>query len=328
MHPTREALLHCLADADGPVSGDALARELGISRTAVWKHVQALNRGGQTIEAGRGVGYRLRDDVLVASLLAERLAGLRIGSRCMVVEEVDSTNSALMRMAGDDAENAPDGLVMLAERQTGGRGRLRRTWHSFPGDALAMSVLLRPRIAPARAPQLALLAAVAVQRALEPLLPRVRIKWPNDILCDGCKLAGILTEMRAEPDCVQAVVVGIGVNVRAPRGGWPAEVAGIAGDVASLSGGNPRRMAIAEAILRAMNDLYEDYLEYGFERVREAWWRAHAARGGRVRVHNGEAYIEGVAEALDEDGALLLRGENGLQRIISGDLQLMEENHA
>jgi len=335
MHPTREALLCRLADARKPLSGATLATQLGISRTAVWKHVRALNEAGINIRAERGIGYCLDADVLIASLLAERLAGQRIGRRCMVVDEVDSTNSALMRLAetrqakkkvADDGEEdaAPDGLVMLAERQTHGRGRLQRPWHSAAHHALSMSILLRPPLAPLEVPQLSLLAAVAVQRALSPHLPGVRIKWPNDILCADRKLAGILTEMRAEPGRVQAVVIGIGLNVRAPDGGWPEDLTGIAGDLSTLSGQYHRRMDVAVAVLREMDTVYRNYLRDGFAGVRENWWQAHAASGKAVRVHDGSAYIDGVAEALDTDGALLLRTASGLQRIIAGDLQLME----
>jgi len=327
MHPTREALLRLLVAADAAVSGDALAAQLGISRTAVWKHVHALNDSGIAVHAERGVGYRLQSDVLLATQISERMAGARIGSRCMVVDEVDSTNSALMRLAESDGQ-AQDGLVMFAERQTRGRGRLQRHWHTAERHALTMSILLRPPLQPSEIPQLSLLTALAVQRALLPFLPQARIKWPNDILCAGRKLAGILIEMRAEPGCVQAVVVGIGLNVRAPDGGWPDDVAGIAGDVSSLSGRTIRRMDVAVAVLREMDALYADYLRDGFAAIGDAWWQAHIASGKTVRVHNGNGYIDGIAEVLDADGALLLRTESGLQRIIAGDLQLMEEGAA
>ncbi|MDX8392088.1 MAG: biotin--[acetyl-CoA-carboxylase] ligase, partial [Mariprofundaceae bacterium] len=280
--------------------------------------------------AERGVGYRLQDDVLIASWLSEHLSGQRIGHRCMVVDEVDSTNSALMRLIekntdGNRGDEAPDGLVMLAERQTRGRGRLQRHWHSLDGHALSMSILLRPPLSPLEVPQLSLLAAVAVHRALLPLLPGVRIKWPNDILCAGRKIAGILTEMRAEPGQVQAVVIGIGLNVRPPDGGWPQALAAIAGDLTTLSGQAQQRMDVALAVLRELDAVYRDYLHNGFSAIREDWWHAHAASGKAVRVHDGSGYIDGIAEALDTDGALLLRTSSGLQRIIAGDLQLMED---
>jgi BirA family biotin operon repressor/biotin-[acetyl-CoA-carboxylase] ligase len=329
MHATREALLHRLSSGNRELSGEDLAAALGISRTAVWKHVHALQADGIDIRAERGRGYRLCDDVLVASLLAERLAGLRIGSRCMLMSEVDSTNSELMRLATEEGGTAPDGTVLLAERQTRGRGRLQRNWLTTAQHSLAMSVLLRPSLAPAEVSQLPLLTAVAVQQALAPFVAQpestpLSIKWPNDILCEGRKLAGILTEMRAEPGAVHAVVIGIGINVRSPEGGWPEVLSSIAGDLSSVAGNDVCRMDVATAVLRRLDALYNEYLAHGFEPIREAWWQSHAACGRPVRVHNGTAYIDGVAEALDADGALLLRTSTGVQRIISGDLELRE----
>jgi BirA family transcriptional regulator, biotin operon repressor / biotin---[acetyl-CoA-carboxylase] ligase len=303
------------------LSGEALAESLGISRTAVWKHVHAMQAEGLDIRADHGRGYRLYDDVLVAPLLRDRLAGRRIGSRCLVEAEVDSTNSALMRMAAEPGALVADGTVMLAERQTQGRGRLQRNWLTTPQHSLAMSVLLRPPLAPTEVAQLPLLAAVAVQQALADLAA-LSIKWPNDILCKGRKLAGILTEMRAEPGRVHAVVIGIGINVRPPEAGWPAELAEIAGDLSTAAGKDVRRVDVATAVLRHFDELYEAYLEHGFDDIRTAWWQAHAACGKSVRVHNGTDYIDGIAEALDDDGALLLRTAEGLRRIVAGDLEI------
>lgn len=330
MHPTREALLHQLSRAEEDLSGEQLAQSLGISRTAVWKHVHAMQAEGLDIRADHGRGYRLYEDVLVASLICERLAGRRIGCRCLVVPEVDSSNSALMRMAMQEGEEVPDGTVMLAERQTQGRGRLQRSWLTLPQHSLALSVLLRPPLAPTEVSQLPLLAAVAVQQAMAPLFtqqepPPLSIKWPNDILCEGRKLAGILTEMRAEPGTVQAVVIGIGINVRPPESGWPEELAQVAGDLSSAAGRPVRRMDAAAAVLRRFDELYDHYLAHGFDAIRSAWWQAHAACGKPVRVHNGMTYIDGIAEALDTDGALLLRTSDGLKRIVAGDLEMRED---
>jgi len=177
MHPTREALLHQLSSSKQELSGEALAHSLGISRTAVWKHVHALQAEGLDIRAEHGRGYRLYDDVLVASLLAERLAGLRIGSLCLVMPEVDSSNSELMRMATAQGNAVPDGTVLLAEMQTQGRGRLQRQWLTTAQHSLAMSVLLRPKVAPAEVAQLPLLTAVAVQQARTTSCVR-DVSWP------------------------------------------------------------------------------------------------------------------------------------------------------
>jgi BirA family biotin operon repressor/biotin-[acetyl-CoA-carboxylase] ligase len=322
MAEAREQILAQLVEKNGPVSGDALAAELNISRAAVWKHVRALRQQGIHIESRLGRGYVLVSDVLSSAAIQSRLHTQYIGRPCLVLREVDSTNSEAMRLA---QEGAAEGLVILAERQSRGRGRLQRRWHTLPEDTLAMSVLLRPQIPPSHAPQLSLMTAVAVHEALRDAIPELRIKWPNDILVGKSKLAGILTEIRAEPDMVQAVVIGIGVNVRAPAGGWPDDIRGIATDLSTAAGQPYARMAVAVRIMESLEDCYADYLEHGFANIRRKWWLAHAASGKRVSVHDGVNYIEGIAESLDGDGALLLKTDSGPRKVIAGDLELMED---
>lgn len=322
MISTRDAILARLTNADTPVSGDGLARDLNVSRTAIWKHIHTLRRTGMLIRAYKGRGYVLESDVLIQSLLEQRLNTRLPGPPCIVLDEVDSTNSEAMRRANGGAR---EGLIVLANRQTAGRGRLGRRWHTLEEHALAMSVLLRPALSPEKIPQISLLAAVAIHDALSPLAPGIRIKWPNDILHHGKKIAGILTEMRAEPGRVQAVVVGMGINVRTPEQGWPEEITDIATDLSSASGRAVSRMDIAVRILESLEKHYLAWLNDGFAPVREQWWQAHASCGKPVRIYDGLHYIEGMAEALDEDGALLLRTRTGLQRIVAGDLELMEK---
>ncbi len=322
MNTTREAILEHLAGAHAPVSGDKLAHKLNLSRTAVWKHIHTLQRAGIHIRAYKGRGYVLESDVLNERFLEQHLNTRLLGRPCLVLDEVDSTNSEAMRRASVGAE---EGLTVLANRQTAGRGRLQRQWHTIAEHTLAMSVLLKPPLAPEKIPQISLLTAVALHHALSPLAPDIRIKWPNDILHHGRKIAGILTEMRAEPGRVQAVVVGMGINVNAPSGGWPKDITDIATDLGTASRRTVSRMDIAVHILESMEQHYLEYLNNGFDPVREQWWQAHAACGKSVRVHDGLRYIEGIAEALDEDGALLLRTRSGIQRVVSGDLELMEQ---
>lgn len=322
MNATRKAILEHLASAHAPVSGDKLARKLNLSRTAVWKHIHILQRAGIHIRAHKGRGYVLESDVLNEHLLEQRLNTRLLGRPCLVLDEVDSTNSEAMRRAGIGAQ---EGLTVLADRQTAGRGRLQRHWHTIAEHTLAMSVLLKPPLTPEKIPQISLLTAVALHDALSPLAPDIKIKWPNDILHHGKKMVGILTEMRAEPGRVQAVVVGMGINVNAPSDGWPEDIADIAIDLGTASGRTVSRMDIAVRILESMEQHYLNYLNDGFGPVRKQWWQAHAACGKPVRVHDGLRYIEGVAEALDEDGALLLRTRSGTQRVVAGDLELMEQ---
>jgi BirA family transcriptional regulator, biotin operon repressor / biotin---[acetyl-CoA-carboxylase] ligase len=322
-HPVQDTILTRLATAAGPVSGHELAADLGLSRTAVWKHVQALRRSGTRIRSESGRGYVLESDRLTAQALAMRLATdppAQIGREIRCLEHVDSTNLEALRTA--DAGN-PEGTVIIADRQSLGRGRLGRTWHTLDEDALALSVLLRPPLSPERVPQIPLVVGVALYEAFKGLGADVAIKWPNDILHHGAKLAGILTEMRAEPGHVQAVVAGIGINIRHPAGGWPDGIRQAVTDLSTASGRPVRRLEVAERLIRSLDACYRLFLHEGFDALRDSWWSAHAGSGERVRVHDGSGYIEGTAIALDHDGALLLSTGTTTRRIIAGDLELM-----
>ncbi len=319
MNQAREHILTRLGLSQKPVSGDDLAMELGLSRTGVWKHIQMLKKNGADIQAYAGKGYVLKSDVFSAGLLQAGLSTQRIGRDVLVLEETGSTNQDIMKQAEAGAD---EGVVKLAKRQLNGKGRLGRTWHTMP-ESLAGSVLLRPDLGPERVPQLSLLTAVALHDALSAYTPDIRIKWPNDLLCRGAKVAGILTEMRAEPGRVHAVVLGFGVNLKAPSDGWPAEITQKVTDMESISHQRINKLELAASILNALDQWYEIYLKDGFAPLRTAWWQAHAASGDNVRVHHGNAYIEGVATALDDDGALLLQTSAGIQRIIAGDLELL-----
>jgi len=321
---TREAILARLAASRRPVSGNLLATELGISRTAVWKHIRHLREHGMDIRTLPGRGYLLCSDTFNAAAVTAELSvhpPQRIGRQILVFDELDSTNAEAMRRAD---QGAAEGLVVFAERQRQGRGRRGRTWHTLAEDALAMSILLRPQLPPESVPQLSLVAAVGLHRALSSFAPDIRLKWPNDLLHMKSKLAGILTEMRAEPGHVHAVVIGIGVNIRRPASGWPADIAQPVTDLASAAGRNIPRLEVVGKIIRALDTAYQCYLDEGLAPIRKAWWQAHAACHQRVRVHDGGHYIEGIAEALDDDGALLLRHDGELTRIIAGDLEVMD----
>ncbi|HXH64105.1 MAG TPA: biotin--[acetyl-CoA-carboxylase] ligase [Mariprofundaceae bacterium] len=322
-HPVQQRILTRLAGGPGPVSGHELAAELGLSRTAVWKHVQALRRSGIRIRSESGRGYILESDRFTAEALAMRLAidpPARIGQRILCLETVDSTNLEALRAADADA---PEGLVIIAEQQQHGRGRLGRTWHTLTDDALALSVLLRPSLPPERVSQIPLVVGVALYEAFRGLGAEVAIKWPNDILHRGAKLAGILTEMRAEPGHVQAVVAGIGINVRHPENGWPDDIQQAVTDLATAARRPMRRLEVAERVIRSLDACYGLYLHEGFDSLRDSWWSAHAGSGTRVRVHDGGGYVEGTAIAIDHDGALLLSTGDATRRIIAGDLELM-----
>jgi len=319
MHGSREYILTRLSQSSSPVSGGVLATELGLSRAGIWKHIEALRNSGADIQAHAGLGYVLQSEVFSAGTLKPRLNCKRLGSQIKVLEETGSTNRDIMRAAEQGAE---EGLIIFADRQTGGKGRMGRSWLTVP-DSLACSVLLRPKLPPEKVPQLSLLTAVALHDGLSHYAPDIRIKWPNDILYKGAKLAGILTEMRAEPGYVYAVALGFGINLQAPADGWPASITQAVTDLGTASCRKISRLDVAAAVLNALDSWYGLYLSDGFAPVHTAWWQAHASSGQPVRVFDGRQYIEGIASALDDDGALLLQTGTGMERIISGDLELL-----
>ncbi len=318
MNTIREKILARLDASHKPVSGDLLAQELGLSRTGVWKHIEQLRRHGADITAHPGLGYTLTSDIFSSGILTGRSSSKRIGNRVIILDETDSTNRDAMIEADKGAE---EGLVIFAHRQRSGKGRLGRHWHTV-SDSLACSVLLRPKLPPEQVPQLSLLTSVALHDGLGNFAQDLSIKWPNDILHRNAKLAGILTEMRAEPGRVHAVVLGFGINLSAPDDGWPTDITQKVADLHTISGKKHSRTDVAISVLEALDYWYDIYLEKGFAPIHAAWWRAHAASGQQVRVHNGHDYIDGVATALGEDGALLLETNCGTQRIIAGDLEI------
>lgn len=308
----------------GAVSGADLSQELGISRAAVWARVEELRSLGYEIEASPHQGYRLRrvPDVLHADDLLSLLQENRvIGRDIQVFQETGSTNEVADRLGRTGVK---EGVVVFAEAQSKGRGRLGRKWYSPPGKGLWFSVLLRPQLRPQAATQLTVAAATALVRAIEQHAGlRLEIKWPNDILAGGKKLAGVLTELSAELDCIKYVILGIGLDVNLNAGDWPGELRKQATSLKLETGRAFRRADLAAALLRELDKDYALICEHQFPKLAEQWEARCSTLGHRVTIRVGERVAQGLAEALDEDGALLLRGEHGhLERIIGGDVRL------
>ncbi|MBR3495016.1 MAG: biotin--[Clostridia bacterium] len=303
----------------GFVSGERLSRELGVTRAAVWKQIHALQDAGWPIESGGKRGYRLGAcDRLEPELWRGSLTTAALGRDTVWYrEETDSTNRQLKLLA---AEGAPHGSLCLCERQTAGRGRMGRVWQSPAGVGLWQSVLLRPSLPPERAALITFCAALAMADAVEEScgLP-LDIKWPNDLLCRGKKVCGILLEMSAEPDRLEYVVAGVGLNVL--PGSVPEELRGQAACLAEFCEPAPRR----EILCR-----YLACLEGWLERLETGGWEAVAGSykarcvtlGRAVRVSGGQT-MTGTAEDLDGQGCLLVRDERGeLRRVFAGDVSV------
>ena len=306
------------------VSGAELSQRFAVSRAAIWARIEELRTLGYEIEASPHRGYRLRSvpDVLHADDLLSRLGNTRvIGRDIRVFQETSSTNDVVEKLARD---GVPEGVVVFAESQTKGRGRLGRKWLSPAGRGLWFSVLLRPNLRPQAATQMTIATAVAVARAIRQQTGlKPGIKWPNDILIQGRKTAGILTELSAELDHIKYLVIGIGVDVNVAPTEFPPDLRKLATSLRIEAGRPLNRADVAVAILRALDDDYARIAAGHFEAVANEWAEHCTTLGQPVTIHIGDRRIHGRAEALDEDGALLLRTEHGrLERIIGGDVMM------
>lgn len=318
---TDSKILSALREADETGLGAAaLAARVGENAATINQRVSELCRLGYEIESTPHFGYRLLSvpDVLHADDLWSRLRQPRvIGRDIRVFQETSSTNDIVEKLARD---GVGEGVVVFAESQSKGRGRLGRKWISPKGQGLWFSVLLRPQLPPVSVTQLTIAAATAVARAIRKqtgLLPE--IKWPNDILIDGRKVAGILTELAAELDRVRYVIIGIGVDVNVPE--FPAELADAATSLTAVAGRHFVRAEIAAAILEELEADYARIARGAFASLAEEWEQQCVTVGRRVKIHIGDRTLTGRAESLDSDGALLLRTDHGrLERIIGGDV--------
>jgi BirA family transcriptional regulator, biotin operon repressor / biotin---[acetyl-CoA-carboxylase] ligase len=311
------------ADPDG-VSGAQLAEQLKISRAAVWARIEELRQLDYDIEAGPHFGYRLvsSPDALHADDLLARLGKTKvIGRDIRVFEQTTSTNDVVEKLARDGVK---EGVVVFAESQTKGRGRLGRKWVSPAHKGLWFSILLRPDLRPQETTQLTVASATALCRAIQSetgLKPE--IKWPNDILIGGKKVAGILTELSAEVDRVKHIILGIGVDVNLGANEFPAELKKCATSLKIETGKTTSRAELAVAILRELDFDYARICGGKFPTVADEWESGCATIGKNVTVHIGDRKIRGCAESLDDDGALLLRTEHGhLERITGGGVTL------
>jgi BirA family biotin operon repressor/biotin-[acetyl-CoA-carboxylase] ligase len=239
-------------------------------------------------------------------------------------DSLDSTNQEVLRQA---SAGAKEGLVVVAKQQTQGKGRLGRTWQTVD-DALALSILLRPDIQAADVPKFSLLAAIATYEALHMFTPKVGIKWPNDVLIEGKKVSGILTQMQASGSQSDqlglAVVIGIGININMPPQGWDKDMRTPPTCLNAYSQQQVDRQAVLQAVLESVGTWYSTWQKHGFSPIYQAWEQAHVARQKQVSVFDGSTYIQGTAIGLATDGALRLLVNGQEQRIIAGDVSIME----
>jgi BirA family biotin operon repressor/biotin-[acetyl-CoA-carboxylase] ligase len=306
------------------VSGELISRELQVSRTAVWKQINGLRDAGYKIEAIPSRGYHLLSspDILSLEEVREKLNTTRIGRQLVCLPETASTNADAFHLAEEGAE---EGTTVIADAQNGGKGRRGRVWSSPAGVNLYCSVVLRPEIMPHEAPQLTFLSAVAVARAIEGTTAlNPEIKWPNDVLINGRKVAGLLNEMSAETDRVNFVILGIGANLNMTQAQFPADLRSPATSLLLEQGLPVNRAQFAARMLGELDRLYTDFLQHGFGPVRDEWQQRCNANGREVVVSEaGVETVRGMFDGIDGDGALMLRFPDGtVERILSGDVRV------
>lgn len=325
MHPKAGIILRLFRTEQGYISGEHLSRELGVSRTAIWKHISVLRNDGYRIEAVPSRGYRLvsSPDCIDPHEMTAQLDSTRIGRRLEFLKMTVSTNADAFRLA---EEGAVEGTVVLADSQSCGKGRRGRLWASPAGVNLYCSVVLRPAIMPHEAPQLTFLSAVAVAKAIElttKLVPE--IKWPNDLLISGKKVAGLLNEMSAETDGINFVILGIGVNLNMTSDQFPEDLRHPATSLLLEAGAQVDRSRFASTMLNELDRLYSDFLLHGFVPIREEWQRRCNANGRQVLVNDsGTGCTGGRFIGIDADGAMLLRSADDiLHRITCGDVRVI-----
>lgn len=299
------------------VSGDSMSQRLGITRQALWKHIQELKEIGYDIVAVPHLGYRLLSspDRLFPSEISRQLNTKFIGKKIYYFDVVSSTMDIAIQLGMKDS---PEGTLVLAEAQTKGRGRLGRSWFSPKYKGIYLSLILKPKILPNQASILTLLSAVSICEAIKKITGLdTQIKWPNDILIHNKKLGGILTELNAEMDEIRFVIIGVGLNVNNDTKTIPAAATSLKNEKKE----NISRIELLQEILRKIEVNYLIFQKKGSRLIIEKWKDYNITLGRRVKVLSHREHTEGEAVDIDCDGGLLVRKDSGLtQKVTTGDV--------
>ncbi len=312
--PTVEHVIlrELLAQEPGWVSGTALAAKLGISRVAIWQHMEKLRAAGFEFEAQRSRGYRIaaRPGTLHPQLIETQLRVRPKGFTLLVLDEVDSTNDEAARQLAADR---PTPFAVLARRQTRGRGRLGRVWHSESSANLYASFAFRPRVEPERMQTFTLWMGLNLCELLANFAHVAPgLKWPNDILFNGRKAGGMLTEARIDSDQIRDLVFGLGLNVNTPAGGWPADLARRAVSLAEVAGAELDLNRLAAALVGRVLLAYQTFVDREHLKLfADLWHRYDVLRGRPIALLEGGRRHQGTVTGLDDEGALLLRDAHG-----------------
>ncbi len=318
----RIEILTLLRNTTEYLSGQELCNRFGVSRTAVWKVINQLKEEGYEIEAVPNKGYRLKSypDILSKGELMSRMQTNWAARSIVYLDETGSTNNDAKRLAD---EGEVHGTLVVSDTQSSGRGRRGKAWSSPPGTTISMTLLLRPSFMPDKASMLTLLMAMAVTTAIEEECAlQTKIKWPNDIIINRKKVAGILTEMNAETDYIHYVVIGVGINVNLEA--VPEEIAEIA---TSLRLEKKRKVSRAEIIERTMyhfEQYYEEYLKYlDLSFVMDEYNQRLISLDSEVKVLDPKGEFRGISRGINKDGELMVETEDGgLHAIYAGEVSV------
>ena len=303
-------------DSDAYISGEKLSASLGVSRTAVWKHIQGLKEEGFVFASSPRKGYKLlsQPDRLDKERLTAALQTRELGHTLQVLAEATSTQDIARHWV---ESGAPHGALVLAEKQTAGRGRFGRVWHSPPGKGIYMSLVLRPEIPLQQTPRMPLLAAVALCRTLRRLTGvDASIKWPNDILIRGRKVSGILMDSSAEDERLSYIIAGFGISANLEEGDYPEELLGVATSLLMESGKLAHREELITEFLKELEEWLDVYKQEGFSPILSLWEALSSTLGHEVNVHTPSGSLQGYALGLHESGALILRLKDGQERYV------------
>ncbi len=307
------------------VSGSMLAEKLKISRSAIWGKLEKLRKAGFEFEAIRNKGYRLtvEPEIIHPALVNYYLQKTENKTEILYFPVIDSTNSEAERQISYGRKSP---FAIVSSCQTKGRGRLGRDWFSAAADNLYLSVLFEPNITPQRLQHFTLWAGVYISRELQSLVPNVpiRIKWPNDLQCDGRKFAGMLTEAKMDSDSLRSIVFGIGINLNSNPSKFPSDIKLTATSLRAVSGKNLPINQTLSKIINAIQLAYESCIQNKTtEKLSDAWAPLNSLNGQEVTAIIGNKKITGIADGIDESGALLLRKADGtIHPLRSGDVTL------
>ncbi len=321
----KNKVLEYLKKSNDYVSGENISNKLNVSRTAIWKNINKLKEEGYNIESSSKKGYKLIEspDILTQGEIKPFLTTSYIGNSILYYETLESTNQEIRSLAGNGEK---EGLVLIADYQTKGKGRLQRPWVGSSGESIAMSILIRPDIPPYMAPSITQVVALSVCKALRNVSGLdFKIKWPNDIIINGKKVCGILTEMDGEIDCLNYIIVGIGINVN--QESMPSDISHKATSLKIELNKNIQRKDIVINILNEFEKGYEIFKSHGIKPFINELKNYSALINKSVVISNPFKSFNAKVVDIDNEGYLIVENENGeRESVVGGDISIRGES--